>query len=189
MKRQIRILGIDDSSFSFGAKHVPVIGVVVRGSAYIEGVLRTTVVVDGRDATRVLTRLINHTRHKEQLKTIMLDGVALGGFNIVDIEELNEATGVPVITITRDEPDFEKIKDALRKHFDDWNTRWATLSRGTLERIEGHYPLYVKHAGISLEDVKEIIRLSTIRGAIPEPIRLAHVIATGIVTGESYGRA
>ncbi|RLF35484.1 MAG: hypothetical protein DRM99_04525, partial [Thermoplasmata archaeon] len=34
-----------------------------------------------------------------------------------------------------------------------------------------------------------IIKLSTIRGVIPEPIRVAHLIASGITRGESYGKA
>ena len=49
--------------------------------------------------------------------------------------------------------------------------------------------MYIKCTGISLEDAKEIINISTIRGVIPEPIRVAHLIASGITRGESYGKA
>jgi endonuclease V-like protein UPF0215 family len=43
--------------------------------------------------------------------------------------------------------------------------------------------------GISLKDAMKIIHLSTVRGFIPEPIRVAHIIASGITTGDSKGRA
>jgi len=43
--------------------------------------------------------------------------------------------------------------------------------------------------GISLAEAKEIITLATIRGVIPEPLRVAHIIASGISRGESYGKA
>ncbi len=49
--------------------------------------------------------------------------------------------------------------------------------------------MYIKCTGVSLEEAKEIINISTIRGVIPEPIRVAHLIASGITRGESYGKA
>jgi endonuclease V-like protein UPF0215 family len=47
----------------------------------------------------------------------------------------------------------------------------------------------VKCAGIDIVEAKEIIKISTIRGVVPEPIRLAHLISSGITRGESYGKA
>ena len=55
--------------------------------------------------------------------------------------------------------------------------------------VDAHNPIYIKCAGISLQETEELIRLSTIRGVIPEPIRVAHLIASGIIRGESYGKA
>jgi len=190
MKQQIRLLGIDDSPFKFTEKYATVIGVVMRGGGYLECVLRSQVAIDGSDATYVCKEMIENTRHKKQLKAIMIDGVALGGFNIVDIDGLYSATNLPVITITRDEPDFEKIKHALQKNFEDWRERWSLTKKGELYKVKTlHNPIYVKCAGISIEEAKEIIKLSTIRGVVPEPIRVAHLIASGVTRGESYGKA
>ncbi len=190
MKKQIRILGIDDAPFTFTEKYATVIGVVMRGGEYLECVLRNQITVDGSDATFVCKEIIETTRHRKQLKAMMLDGVALGGFNIVDIEELYSLTNLPILTITRDEPDFEKIKSALKKNFNNWEERYTILKKGKLHKIKTlHNPIYVKCSGISIEEAKEIITLSTIRGVIPEPIRIAHLIASGITRGESYGKA
>jgi len=37
--------------------------------------------------------------------------------------------------------------------------------------------------------VREALALTTIRGSLPEPLRVAHLIAAGIMRGESRGRA
>ena len=190
MKQQIRLLGIDDSPFTFNDRYCVVIGVVMRGGDYLECVLRNQVKIDGNDATFVCKDMIENTRYKKQLKAVLLDGIALGGFNVVDINELYNDTNLPILTITRDKPDFEKIKLALKKNFGDWKERWNILSKGELYEVKtSHNPIYVKCAGISIDEAKEIIKLSTIRGAVPEPIRVAHLIASGITRGESYGKA
>jgi len=190
MKQQIRLLGIDDSPFTFTEKYTTVVGVIMRGGEYLEGIMRNQVSVDGTDATYICKEMIESTRHRKQLKAMMLDGIALGGFNVVDIEEIYASTGLPVITITRDKPDFEKIKLALQKNFEDWNDRFDLMKKGELYKVKTpHNPIYVKSVGISIEETKEIIKLSTIRGVVPEPIRVAHLIASGIVKGESYGKA
>jgi hypothetical protein len=190
MKQQIRLLGIDDSPFTFNDKYCVVIGVVMRGGDYLECVLRNQVKIDGNDATFVCKHMIENTRHKKQLKAVLLDGIALGGFNVVNINELYNDTNLPILTITRDKPDFEKIKLALKKNFGDWKERWNIMSKGELYEVKtSHNPIYVKCAGITIDQAKEIIKLSTIRGAVPEPIRVAHLIASGIIRGESYGKA
>jgi len=183
-------MGIDDSPFFFSEKYANIVGVVMRGGSYLEGVLKDQVSIDGDDATFVCKNMIVNTRHKKQIKAVLVDGVALGGFNVVDIEKLYDETGIPIITITRDKPDFDKIKIALKKNFENWEKRWVLLSKGDLYKVKTkHNPIYVKCVGLSIDETKEIIKLSTIRGVIPEPIRVAHLIASGITRGESYGKA
>jgi len=190
MKQQIRLLGIDDSPFKFNDKSTAIVGAVMRGGEYLECVLKGEITVDGNDATFVCKNMINKTRHKTQLRAILLDGTALGGFNVVDIDEIFNDTGLPVITLTRDKPNFEKMKQALKGHFDDWKARWDLISKGDLHEIKtAHNPVYVKFVGLNVDETKEIIKISTIRGVVPEPIRVAHLIASGITRGESYGKA
>jgi len=190
MKQDIKLLGIDDGPFQFSDEKTVIIGVVMRASGYIEGILKKEITIDGNEATNLIVEMINHTRHRKQLRAMLLDGVALGGFNIVDIQKVFKDTTLPVITITRDKPNFESIKTALQSHFDDWKHRYNLLLDGRLFEMETAYsPIFVKCAGISFEEAKEIITVATIRGVIPEPIRVAHIIASGILRGESYGKA
>ena len=119
IKKEIRILGIDDSPFPAHTNQlVMVIGTVFRAGEWLDGVLRTCIHGDGRDATTKIIDMVNSTRHKHQLGVIMLDDVTFGGFNVINMQEIFIKTGVPVIVIMRKFPNFEKIKNAL-KRFDD----------------------------------------------------------------------
>ena len=188
MKKEIRVLGIDDMPFSFNEETVDIVGVVMRGGVYLEGVLKATITVDGDDATENIISMVEGTRHRKQLKVIMIDGAALGGFNIVDCSLVHARTKIPVITVTRNKPDMARIREALRKHFSDWKWRWGILKSTSMEQIMLRYPVYAASWGFTTEEMKDIIKLSIVRGAIPEPLRVAHLIATGMKTGESHGR-
>ncbi len=190
MKSEVRVLGIDDAPFSFSDETTDIIGVIMRGNGYMEAVLHDHIQIDGCDATSICEKMILNSRHYTQLKAVLFDGATMGGFNILDIESIWKNTKIPIITITRDHPDFAKIRLALKAHFSDWKNRLRLLEEGKMVTINTEYnPIYIKHKGITFPKAKEIITLSTIRGVIPEPLRVAHIIASGISKGESYGKA
>ncbi len=197
MKPQFRVLGVDDGPFSFSDATVPVIGVVVR-KGYIDAVLKTQVDVDGNNATSAIASLMGGTGYTGKLEAVMLDGACLGGFNVVDIEELNRLSGVPVITVTRDRPDMAAIREALemlgrtpkygRKPIPDWKERLGLLERTRLVEVKtGARPIHIGFAGLDEPEAKGIVTASTVRGSIPEPVRLAHLIARALVSGKSRG--
>lgn len=171
------------------------IGTIFRAGTWLDGVLRTFITVDGNDATDALIEMIVNSRHLEQLGVIMLDGITFGGFNVVDIKRIFQETGIPVIVIMRRFPDLNKIRLALL-NFPDGKKRWKhILEAGEIYQIdklpnqEHQETIYIQTSGISKEDASEIVRISSTRSAIPEPIRAAHIIAAGVITGESKGNA
>ncbi|MCQ1534148.1 DUF99 family protein [Methanosarcina sp. KYL-1] len=190
IKPEIRILGIDDSALL--NEKIMIVGTVFRGGDWMDGLLRAEITRDGVDATGVIARMVKESRHYGQLRVIMLDGVTYGGFNVVDIEQLYRETGLPVIVVMRSYPDFEKIKAAL-KHFPDGEERWKIIEKaGNIEQVrtkKDKNPVYIQRAGIGLMSAKKIVSLTSTRSNIPEPLRVAHLIATGIILGESRGKA
>lgn len=191
-KPEIRILGFDDSPFKRTDKRVAVIGVIYRGGSFLDVVLKAEVQVDGLDATEKLIKLLNGSRHRPQLKVLMFDGIAFGGFNIIDIKELYRRTGLPVIVINRKYPDIESVKEALKNNFKDFRKRWRMiLNAGNMKICElGNLKkAYYQTIGLEDEEAEDIIRLSSTHGDIPEPLRVAHLIATAMIKGESSGRA
>lgn len=52
-KKEIRVIGIDDSPFNkFKDKKALIVGVVMRGGLYVDGILSAKVDVDGDDSTK-----------------------------------------------------------------------------------------------------------------------------------------
>jgi endonuclease V-like protein UPF0215 family len=120
----------------------------------------------------------------------MIDGTALGGFNVVDIDNLSRATGVPFCTVTRDRPDLESMRVALQKNFSDWKRRFEKVERHALNEVRTeHGTIFISVSGTTVEEAQELVHASTLQGSIPEPLRLAHLIATAMVKGESKGNS
>jgi len=192
IKREIRILGFDDAAFEHGSagKSVPVVGVIFRGGDFIDGMLRTDVTIDGMDSTDKLIKRINSSRHRQQLRVVMFDGITLGGFNIVDIHRLHECTNLPFIFVNIKMTNLANVQKAL-KNFKDYKKRWALIEKaGALKpcTLKRGKKVYYQSVGLSDERAEDIIILSSTRSFIPEPLRVAHLIATAIVKGESSGR-
>lgn len=182
IKQEIRVLGIDDGKFKPHTKgEVLVVGVVFRGGVSIDGVMHTQVAIDGLDATEKLTRMINGSPHKPQLRLIMLNGVTLAGFNLVDLPKLHADTGLPVIALTQVKPDLDDIHSALG-HLPNSEERWHIIQNaGEIHEVTNRgSKLYMGLAGIGLSEAMIVLDLTTVRGSLPEPLRVAHLIASGV---------
>ncbi len=162
----------------------------MRGGEWLEGVVRTYVKKDGLDATDKIAQMVSGTKHFGQIRAIMLNGITLAGFNVMDMDRLYERTGLPVIVIMRKLPDMESIKSALM-NLSDSEYRYSLISKaGDFIRIESERgePIYIQIRGLNEEDAIKIVSATAIHSRVPEPVRVAHLIATGIVLGESSPR-
>ncbi len=187
MRSGIRAVGIDDGPFARDFRgDVLVVGAVYRGGDRLEGVLSTRVRRDGRNATDRLVEMIAGSRFHPQLHYVLLDGIALAGFNVVDIDRLWRETGLPVLVVSRNEPHPDAVRAALLEHIPNGAARWALVQRaGAIHPMEG---LYCQLAGLDAGEAAELIRITRRHGKLPEPIRTAHLIGAGIARGESRGR-
>ncbi len=183
MKRGSRILGIDDSPFTKGSgERVLVVGVVMRGPV-VEGVLSTHVNSDGDDSTEQLAGMVARSHFAPEIKVLMLNSIMMAGFNVVDIRALSGRLGKPVVAVMRKKPDMKKVRAALANVCCSEEKLVKIRNAGEVVKLGS---VHAQLAGISAEEALGL--LSRWHG-IPEPIRLAHVIATGVVKGESGGRA
>ena len=184
IKPEIRVLGIDDGRFIPHSKGtVDIVGVVYRGPYFFEGVMKTKIAIDGLDATEKFALMINNSPYFGEIRVVVLDGVTFGGFNVVDIRKLFSLTGLPIISITREKPNLPQIKAALRNlsYFD---LRWGVMENaGELFEVEIKptlNPVYLHVAGILCEDAKMILKKTSTVANIPEALRVAHLIASGL---------
>lgn len=184
MKPHIRVLGIDDGPFTFQRKICAFAGVLLRLPSYVEGVAFGSVGVDGTDSTEKIADMLGQNRWANLLHAILIDGAALAGFNLVDIDRLYENTGVSVITVTADRPNMEAIKAALLSHFEEWQERYDMLASREIHKITaGDGTLYISFSGTDLKGAKEVVRASILRGHTPEPLRLAHMMVRAFSRG------
>lgn len=190
IKDEIRILGIDDSALI--GERILIVGAFFRGGMWLDGVMSSYVTRDGMDATDSIISMVRSSKHFPQIRIIMLDGVTYGGFNPIDISRLHKETAIPVVVLMRKYPDFEMIESALC-HLPQGDERMIIFKRaGEIIEVRTADPqnhVYIQCSGIGPGEAAKIVRLSSTRSNIPEPLRVAHLIATGIVLGESRGKA
>jgi hypothetical protein len=184
--RTLRAVGFDDGPFDRrGSRIVPVAGIVCAGTRF-EGMVLGAVRRDGRDATRVLSALLRGGKFLPQVHLVLLDGITLGGFNVVDLEALAAALGRPCAAVMRRPPDLAAVERAVRA-LPGAEGRLARLRRaGPVHRL-GRFVFQVRGAGP--EETAAALEAVTDRGAVPEPLRLAHLVAAAVVRGESGRRA
>jgi hypothetical protein len=186
IKKEIRILGIDDSNFTRDDQDVLVVGALLRGGFWIDGVVSTHIERDGLNATEKITNMVLKARYKD-VRAIMLKGITLAGFNLVDIEKLNQDTGLPVVVVMRRLPDMNAIEKALTNL--NFKTKRLEIIKKAGQiyegKVQGDSDIFFQFKGIEEDDARELIRISSMHSNIPEPLRVSHIIATGVVKGES----
>ena len=182
MKKGVRLLAV--VSGPLRGKNTIALGLVSRMGT-IEGVVSTRVQADGTDSTAKLARLFNGTRFREQAKLIVVNGIGFAGLNVLDVQALKRKTGAEVLSITRNKPHPEELVKALRafskQEKQNVSSRTGLVKKiGELEeyRHDGYYVQTTLEKGESAKFVSESARL----------LRLAHLIASGVVLGESRGR-
>ena len=181
------VVGFDDAPFHRAFRgDVPIIGTVFAGLR-LEGVMRGAVRRDGTNSTRVLTELLEHSKFFRQLQLILLQGIAFAGFNVIDIEALHIQTALPVLVVSRRQPRLDAIRRALLGRVPGGARKWALIERcGSMEPTAG---VYVQRRGIGLSAAEKVVQSLAVHGRVPEPLRTAHLIAGGLTTGQSRGRA
>jgi len=188
IKPEIRVLGVDDGIFVPHTKGtVDVVGVVYRGGYWLDGVMRTEVTIDGMDATEKIAAMIKKSPYYEELRVVILNGITFAGFNVADINKLFKTVNLPVIAVTREKPDLEKIKKAL-ENLPECERRWRAIeSAGKLIEVQTRNTeeaVYMQIAGVSQEDAEKIMKSTSTRSNIPEALRVAHIIASGLTLSE-----
>jgi len=184
--KKLRTLGIDDAPFEKQASSQVNFSGIVCTQTRFEGMLWGKVTRDGDDATDVLLGQIKGSKFYSQLHAVMLDGIALGGFNVIDLPLLSEALALPCIAVMRKAPDFSAIDNALDHVINGEQKKARMAKAGEVYEREN---FVFQCAGCSPEEAIIVLQQTTDTGLVPEPLRLAHLIGSAVKTGESSRRA
>jgi endonuclease V-like protein UPF0215 family len=186
-RRFTHVIGFDDAPFERSHRgNVLVVGAIYAGRR-LEGVLSGKVRRDGANAARALAALVRGSRFRPHLQLVLLQGIALAGFNVVDLDGLHRAVGIPVLVVVRKPPNLARIRRALLDHVPGGARKWRLIERaGPVERCGG---VYVQRAGLTLAEAALALAALSASSNLPEPLRTAHLIAGGVTRGESRHRA
>lgn len=186
-RRLSNTIGFDDAPFARSHRGpVPLVGAVFADLRF-DGVLIGSIEKDGDDATDAVVGLVEQSRFREHVRLVLLQGIAFGGFNVVDPFGIHELLGVPVLVVSRRAPDRAAIRRALLGPVPGGAAKWAVLERlGPMEPTHG---VHVQRVGLSLDAAAEVVERLAVHGALPEPLRVAHLIAGALGRGESRGGA
>lgn len=177
-KPHLRVIGVDDAAFTRRSRRAFVVCVAMSLPHLVEGVELTAVSVDGDDATRGLIAVLGRSPFLRGARAILVDGVAVAGFNLIDLASLARHLERPVISVTPKPPEYDRIRAALRKYFPrEFARRWALVRAPRLFRVSvGGRPLWAAAVGCTRSDATTIVERSVVNGRWPEPLRLAHLI-------------
>jgi len=179
------VIGFDDSPFSWDHRgDVRLVGAVCARTR-LDGVVSGFVRRDGSNATDRMIELVG-ARFGEHIQCVLMQGIAVAGFNVVDLARLHRELDIPVLVVVRRRPRMHLVRAALART-PGGADKWALIEQaGALERLGA---LWVQRVGLTTAEATALLRATTSHGNIPEPLRLAHIIAGGVERGASRGRA
>ncbi len=189
IKKDIRTVGFDDGCCFSDSENVLLIGAVLRGNSRLEAVMSDYVKKDGFDSTEKIIGVVNSSRQKPQIRAIFLDGLSFAGFNIPDITKISKMTQLPVIAVIRKLPDIDAVKDAVERLSDSEKRIELMDSAGEIYSLKANgSEIFFQCAGVSTSNARIYLKRTILHANVPEPVRVAHLIASGISRGDSRGR-
>ncbi|MBO3800125.1 MAG: DUF99 family protein [Candidatus Brockarchaeota archaeon] len=180
-KKAIRALGVAES-FRENSANALLAGVVMRSDFLIDGFSFAKTTIAGNDATDSVISLYKSLK-REDVNLIMLSGVIISMYNIVDVNKVFEETGKPVLAVTY--RPSKGIEEAIKKRFPvDWERRieaYRRLGPRKELKLKTGFKVFFRNVGMDDFDSKNILNKFTVFGRIPEPIRVARLLARSIV--------
>lgn len=175
-----RVLALAGGGFSKAAGcNAPVAFVYAEGIKPKRLIFRE-VEVDGLDATSKVLEVIEEIQ--EHVDAVIARSLPISGFNLIDPKAIFERTDISTIFVLGDKPDDEAIASALRKHFSDWEARLNILrGAGVVSEFPGDDgKVLLECFGITPEDAFRVVRRLSIFGMVPEPLRIAAMVARAV---------
>lgn len=180
-KKGIRGLAIAES-FNPDSTTSILSGIVMRRDFIIDGFVFGHTSLKGDDATDVILKMYDDLRRSD-INYILISGLIISMYNIIDIEKLFHSLKIPIISITYN--DSLGIENALKHHFpDSFESKiniYQKLAKRKKITLRTSHDVFVRKEGCALSDVKHLLDEITLQGAIPEPIRVSQLLARKIL--------
>lgn len=179
-KRAIRALGVAES-FESGDRKSTLAGVVMRSDLVTDGFVIGRATVEGDDATKAIARMYRKLGRND-VNVVILSGCIISLYNIVDVDALAEDLNVPVVCVTYKES--KGIGRSIRHHFGSGAQKkleaYRKLGRRKRILLKTGYNVYFRASSITDSEVRRLLEIFTLQGGIPEPVRVAKLVARAV---------
>ena len=175
-KPALRVLGIAESFVRSNPISI-LAGVVMRSDLRVDGLAYARVTVGGDDATVAVLDLYRQL-DRTDVNALLLSGLAISWFNIIDLKEISERTQKPVICLTYEES--PGLEDYIREYFpqpEEKLRRYAVSGERSCVLLKTGFEVYVRAFGATVEETRILINKFTRDGRVPEPVRVARLAA------------
>lgn len=185
MKPGRRALGIAES-YGDGAETSTLAGAVVRADRAVEDFAFGRCTVGGLDATTAITDLVERL-DRPDVRYLLLAGVALSWYNVVDLDAVHRALDRPVLAVSFEESNG--LEPAIAEAFEG-RDRKARLeiyeSLPERRRVPTPEPLFVRSVGLEAAAAADVVAAYTKRRR-PEPLRVAKRLASRVAAARRDG--
>ncbi len=182
-KGGLRCLAVAES-FAAHSRRSVLAGVVMGGSHTIDGFVIGGATISGDDATPEILGMYGRLGRPD-INCLLVSGVIISMYNIVDIREIHESLRIPVIGVTRGESGG--IAGVIGGRFPGESgqkmRRYGRLGRREKIRLHTTHEVYVRCAGCTTAEAGRLLDRITIQGAMPEPLRVARLLARALRLG------
>ncbi|MCX8196425.1 MAG: DUF99 family protein [Acidilobaceae archaeon] len=136
--------------------------------------------IDGLEASSVVSAMVQQLLSLARAEALLLDSLTIAGFNVISPATVERLTGLPTVVIYTYEPSSERLRAAMEKHLSDWELRLRVLKEvDRAQRVATKKgDLYIYSWGLPLERAKALVEGLQIHARVPEPLRLAHMLAS-----------
>lgn len=180
-KKGLRGLAIAES-FTQDSKKSVLAGIVMRRDFVIDGFVFGKATLEGNDATDEILAMFKKLSRPD-ISYLLISGIIISLYNIVDLKKISESLNLPVIGITYEES--EGIEDAIKHHFpDSYQSKleeYRNLEQREKIKLNTSYDVFVRREGCDLSEVKQLLNELTLQGSFPEPLRVAQMLARTIL--------
>lgn len=154
----------------------------MRSDFIVDGLAIAKCTVGGMDATDTVVSLYKQLSRTD-INAIILSGCVISWYNVVDLNAVYEAIGLPLVCITYEES--EGIREYFIKNFpDDWQVRVEVYEKNGARhpvRLWTGYTVFIRCLGVELDAGKRLLDKFTLHGRIPEPVRFSKLIARQVM--------
>ena len=168
-------------SFKKSGTRSTLAGVVMRRDLVIDGMVFGSATIEGDDATDNIISMYQSLA-RDDVNCILLDGLVISMYNIINGNKIAEQTRLPVIAITFE--DSQGLEGAIKHHFADWQGKLEQYQKlGTRERatLRTGKTLFIRYWGTSQKKAVSMLNSFTLQGAVPEPIKVAKLAARALM--------